>query len=644
MDTDADHALWIVNVNMETRGSSETAALPGAQYDDLAVQAYVREIEFRRAISNQLRVGLYESDRSTQTDVSEVVEIKELTSVVQSLTQSLDTLKKEVVLQKNVLQAEYNQKIEAQALELYNRMNDTVRDLEMVHKKKVSTLRRSFQQQLIDALAVIRSKYENHYNANSDLLKSVDSHADSAKIQELRRKIIEKDLVIQSLEAQISEIVENEPPKQIIYQSEDDLEKEKLQEENMELKEKMHSLQGRVYQLETAIKEKDKHIQSLDLDVGAMRVRMEEDQRTIEKLSSDQEQLKVELENEKSAATTLIQQQKEDMENTLKAKLAEKDEEKENVTSTDLHCPFKGIEESKLSVNRKIVREYLANINEFKSPGPDELHPRVLKEIGEEILEPLSIIFENSWRTGEVPEDWRRANVVPIFKKGKKVDPGNYRPQAQLQKKKEEKALLEIQRQKQELLLEEERLNKMKEKLETPKVDVNSVNTDRERLQAQIAKLLSVHEDDAKTIERLQKELERLNKTWEKKFDILKQSFHAIKDEMFLRQSLHRQAMNLHRVSVSYMTDGALGAAATDLPVRNNSFLPSMPLPQIGEKPPAVVTRAEYPSNLMDASEQDVFTENELQVVSDTEEDLEGVPPLPPPPPDRTRENKVKQL
>ncbi|XP_073532526.1 uncharacterized protein [Phyllobates terribilis] len=102
--------------------------------------------------------------------------------------------------------------------------------------------------------------------------------------------------------------------------------------------------------------------------------------------------------------------------------------QKENVTSTDLHCPFKGIEQSKLSVNREIVREYLANINEFKSPGPDELHPRVLKEIVEEILEPLSIIFENSWRTGEVPEDWRRANVVPIFKKGKKVDPGNYRP------------------------------------------------------------------------------------------------------------------------------------------------------------------------------------------------------------------------
>jgi len=29
---------------------------------------------------------------------------------------------------------------------------------------------------------------------------------------------------------------------------------------------------------------------------------------------------------------------------------------------------------------------------------------------------------------GEVPEDWRKANITPIFKKGKKEDPGTYRP------------------------------------------------------------------------------------------------------------------------------------------------------------------------------------------------------------------------
>ncbi|KAK4822022.1 hypothetical protein QYF61_006870 [Mycteria americana] len=35
---------------------------------------------------------------------------------------------------------------------------------------------------------------------------------------------------------------------------------------------------------------------------------------------------------------------------------------------------------------------------------------------------------KQSWLTGEVPVDWKLANVMPIYKKGQKEDPGNYRP------------------------------------------------------------------------------------------------------------------------------------------------------------------------------------------------------------------------
>jgi len=70
----------------------------------------------------------------------------------------------------------------------------------------------------------------------------------------------------------------------------------------------------------------------------------------------------------------------------------------------------------------------LAFFNLMSSAFMKLMHSRVLRELADVIAEPLSIIFERSWRTGEAPKDWRKANVTPIFKKGKKEDPGNSRP------------------------------------------------------------------------------------------------------------------------------------------------------------------------------------------------------------------------
>jgi len=78
-------------------------------------------------------------------------------------------------------------------------------------------------------------------------------------------------------------------------------------------------------------------------------------------------------------------------------------------------------------VEEDCVRDLFSNLDVHKSMGPDGMHPRVLRELADITAELLPIILERSGRTGEVPEDWRKANVTPIFKKGKKEDPGNYR-------------------------------------------------------------------------------------------------------------------------------------------------------------------------------------------------------------------------
>ena len=80
------------------------------------------------------------------------------------------------------------------------------------------------------------------------------------------------------------------------------------------------------------------------------------------------------------------------------------------------------------TVREDQVRDHLRNMDMHKSMGPDEVHPRILRELADVVAKPLSMIFEKSWQPGEVPGDWKKGHIVPIFKKGRKEEPGNYHP------------------------------------------------------------------------------------------------------------------------------------------------------------------------------------------------------------------------
>ena len=83
---------------------------------------------------------------------------------------------------------------------------------------------------------------------------------------------------------------------------------------------------------------------------------------------------------------------------------------------------------SNIAISSETVKRKIKDLKISSAPGPDQITPRFLKLNLEPMSEALAIIFNKSLQSGDIPDDWRSANVTPIFKKGSKAEPGNYRP------------------------------------------------------------------------------------------------------------------------------------------------------------------------------------------------------------------------
>ena len=81
-----------------------------------------------------------------------------------------------------------------------------------------------------------------------------------------------------------------------------------------------------------------------------------------------------------------------------------------------------------LNIHTKGVENLLQKLKINKASGPDDLPAYILRETAVEIAPVLTAIFNQSLKTGTLPEDWLKANIAPIFKKGNKNLAENYRP------------------------------------------------------------------------------------------------------------------------------------------------------------------------------------------------------------------------
>ena len=80
-----------------------------------------------------------------------------------------------------------------------------------------------------------------------------------------------------------------------------------------------------------------------------------------------------------------------------------------------------------IEITTEGIRRLLSNLNPYKASGPDKIPTRFFKEFATEIAPCLTILFQASLNQGIIPDDWKKAFVVPIFKKGDRSSPSTYR-------------------------------------------------------------------------------------------------------------------------------------------------------------------------------------------------------------------------
>ena len=94
-------------------------------------------------------------------------------------------------------------------------------------------------------------------------------------------------------------------------------------------------------------------------------------------------------------------------------------------------CPPKMPQNSitEITVTRDDVFHAIRNLKASSTPGPDKIPPLLVKRVGCHLVTPLTILFRKSVSTGLLPDDWKKADVIPIFKNNRKPhDPASYRP------------------------------------------------------------------------------------------------------------------------------------------------------------------------------------------------------------------------
>ena len=101
------------------------------------------------------------------------------------------------------------------------------------------------------------------------------------------------------------------------------------------------------------------------------------------------------------------------MENAVAAEVLTAVEDNEDIETPD--------------VTREEVAIAVRRLQNGKAAGEDRIMAELLKSDGETVIEWLTELMQEMWQTKKVPQDWRNATLIPLFKKKDRTQCYNYR-------------------------------------------------------------------------------------------------------------------------------------------------------------------------------------------------------------------------
>lgn len=306
--------------------SRQHPTLDETENEDLIALEFIGdeyEKSLRPSLADKLQVGFLASDNCTQTVVTEVLDVKHMATTVERLTSDMAALKRDFEFTKQVLKASFEQRLQDKAFHLYGKLNDRLVDLQAIHEERVEVVRRSFKQQLQDALVRMVSFYKTYYEAKLEGKLSSSSNVKSkALIQSLQKELKQAQTLLEVFQKQIDELKKELRESKAVEVVTDTKELEKVQDQNKALQMEILKLSDRNDELQNKFNTQNQKMGDLENELFELKMELEQERDENKRLSNDMNDARKKLDAERLATSKQLDQQKMAMEKDIASRLA----------------------------------------------------------------------------------------------------------------------------------------------------------------------------------------------------------------------------------------------------------------------------------------------------------------------------------